>query len=387
TVIYTVVFSVSAKFYRNPFGTPSAQEARVAILIPAYKEDGVIVSVAQKMMQLNYSKENYTVFVIADQLKDATISALRSTGVTVVPVSFETSTKAKSLNYCLERISDAEFDMVLISDADNILASNFLQKINNAFQQGAKVIQGRRVAKNLDSDYAVLDAASEIINNHIFRKGPNSLGMSASLIGSGMAFSTTEIKAALADIKAIGGFDKVLQLNVIGRGHRIVYLAEALIFDEKVSDSSNFKNQRKRWLASQYIYLFKFMPSAFSKLLKGDFDYFNIAVLHNLFLPRVLNVGLLFMLMILAFALNTDKFLGVWPWFLLFVIYLLSLLIALPLKFFNKKLLFSVISLPGAFLNMFLLLFRLKGADKNFIHTEHNKTDIDNSIFSSEDEK
>jgi energy-coupling factor transporter transmembrane protein EcfT len=91
--------------------------------------------------------------------------------------------------------------------------------------------------------------------------------------------------------------------------------------------------------------------------------------------------------MILAFILNTDKFLGVWPWFLFFVIYLLSLLIALPLKFFNKKLLVSVISLPGAFLNMFLLLFRLKGADKNFIHTEHNKTDIDNSIFSSEDEK
>lgn len=385
TVLYTVVFSVSAKFYRNQFVQATTVEARIAILIPAYKEDSVIISVAQKMMQLNYSKKNYTVFVIADQLRDSTIGSLKEIGVTVVPVSFETSTKAKSLNFCLERIDEKDFDIVLISDADNILSSNFLQQINIAFQQGAKVIQGRRVAKNLDSDYAVLDAASEIINNHIFRKGPNSLGLSASLIGSGMAFSTVQLKAALAEIKAIGGFDKVLQLNVISNGHRIVYLEDALVFDEKVSDSGNFKNQRKRWLASQYIYLFKFLPTAFTKLVKGNLDYFNIAVLHNLFLPRVLNLGLLFILMVLGIVFNSVNFLGMWLWVVYFLVYLFSLLLALPRRFFNKKLLLSVLSLPGAFLNMFLLLFRLKGADKTFIHTEHNKTDIDNSLFSSDD--
>ena len=347
----------------------------------------MIVSVAKHMMTLDYPKDKYEVFVIADQLQADTLVSLKESGVNVVEVFFDKSTKAKSLNFCLDQIDEDQFDMVLISDADNLLAPNFLRKINTAFLGGAKVIQGRRVAKNLDSDYAILDAASEIINNHIFRKGPNGMGLSASLIGSGMAFDTREIKNALAEIKAIGGFDKVLQLNVIGRGHKISYLEEALVFDEKVSDSGNFKNQRKRWLASQYIYLFKFLPKATVQLLKGNVDYFNIAVLHNLFLPRVLNLGMLFILMVLSIVLNDPNFLGFWPWVAFFSMYLLSLIVALPAKFFNKKLLVAVISLPGAFFNMFLLLFRLKGADKTFIHTQHNKTDIDNNLFTSDNEK
>ena len=387
TILFTLFFSITAKLKKGKQLKVAEKKATIAILIPAYKEDEVIISVSEQMMTLDYPAECYTVFVIADQLKDKTIESLKSIGVNVVPVSFEKSTKAKSLNYCLDKISPDDFDMVLISDADNILSKNFLSKINNAFQAGYHVIQGRRVAKNLDSNYAVLDGASEIINNHIFRKGPNAVGLSASLIGSGMAFATTDIKEALSEIKAIGGFDKVLQLNVIEKGHTILYMEDAIIYDEKVSDSDNFKNQRKRWLASQYIYLAKFSGRAFAQLFRGNFDYFNIAVLHNLFLPRVLNLGLLPILSIAAFFVNPAYMLGDWPWVSLFGLYIFAMLLALPGKFYNRNFLRAILSLPGAFFNMFMLLFKLKGADKTFIHTKHSKTSVDNSLFSVDDQK
>lgn len=382
TVFYTAFFSLAGRFKRSVRIVDSAEKANIAILIPAYKEDAVIVSVAKTLLDINYPLTKYKVFVIADHLQNSTVETLRDLGITVVPVNFEVSTKAKSLNYCLEQIDESEYDLVLICDADNVISKSFLNKVNNAYQNGYRAIQGRRVAKNIDSDYAILDGASEIINNHIFRKGPSVLGLSASLIGSGMAFATKEVKKALSSINAVGGFDKVLQLSMIQRGHQIIYLEEAIVYDEKVSSSENFKNQRKRWLSSQYIYLARFFGRGIKSLMQGKFDYFNIAVLHNLFLPRILTLGLLFVLSVVSIWVDEICPFSHWDYLSLFLVYSISLLLALPSRAFDKKLFKAILSLPIAFLQMFFLLFRLKGADSKFIHTEHSKTEIDNSLFS-----
>jgi hypothetical protein len=44
---------------------------------------------------------------------------------------------------------------------------------------------------------------------------------------------------------------------------------------------------------------------------------------------------------------------------------------AVPAKFYSLKVLKSIILIPGIFFKMFLLLFKLKGANKTFIHTPH----------------
>ena len=126
-----------------------------------------------------------------------------------------------------------DFDIALICDADNMLAPDFLRRLNDAFAGGAQAVQGRRVAKNLDTSFAILDACSEAINNHIFRKGAYALGLSSSVIGSGMAFEFDRIKAILSEISAVGGFDKILQLSVVERGIRIHYLEDALVLMKK----------------------------------------------------------------------------------------------------------------------------------------------------------
>jgi hypothetical protein len=58
-------------------------------------------------------------------------------------------------------------------------------------------------------------------------------------------------------------------------------------------------------------------------------------------------------------------------WAIVFAITLLAFIFSLPVKFYNKKSLSAVLSLPKAFILMFLSLFKLKGANKKFIHTEH----------------
>jgi hypothetical protein len=45
--------------------------------------------------------------------------------------------------------------------------------------------------------------------------------------------------------------------------------------------------------------------------------------------------------------------------------------LAVPIGFYNKKTLVAVFSLPKAFILMMLSLFKLRGANKKFIHTAH----------------
>ncbi|PUZ23168.1 N-glycosyltransferase [Chitinophaga parva] len=353
---------------------------RIAILIPAYREDEVIISTVQSYQHLNYPAGKYEVVVIADSLQPATIATLRELDVKVIEVSFEKSTKAKSLNVAFQQLGD-DYDMALISDADNILAADFLLKANYLYQQGHEAIQGQRVAKNLDTPFAILDAANEIIANHLYRKGANALGLSSSVIGSGMVFHYPMIKEILQEIQATGGFDKVLQLLVVERGVSIAYLEDAYVYDEKIAHSAVFENQRKRWIASQIVYLRTFWARGWKALFKGQVNYFNLSVCQNALMPRML---LLFILTIgTLLSLVLKPYLGdAWWWMpVLFVLNAITMLIPIPAKFFTNYLFTALLAMPKAVLIMVKLMFRLKGADKTFIHTKHTQTGINNPLL------
>lgn len=158
--------------------------------------------------------------------------------------------KSRSLNFAFHAV-DQNYEIAIIADADNILARNFLTDINSLYNQGYRIIQTQRVAKNLNTPMAVLDGLSEAINNHLFRRGANALGLSSALIGSGMAFPFTLIKEELANIDSAVE-DKALQVALVEKGHKITYQKGTLVFDEKVDSPEAYKNQRRRWIAGQY---------------------------------------------------------------------------------------------------------------------------------------
>jgi cellulose synthase/poly-beta-1,6-N-acetylglucosamine synthase-like glycosyltransferase len=383
SVTYLFILSFSGKFfYRQKKSRPLTNgDARtIAVLVPAYREDGIILSTVHNLLGLDYPKHLYEVFVIADSFEKETLLKLQQLPVKVFEVSFEKSTKTKALNEAFKRI-EQPFDVALICDADNMLAKDFLKKINASFSEGFKAVQGRRVAKNLDSSFAILDACSEAINNHIFRKGLNGLGLSTSVIGSGMAFDFIMIKNILGAIQAVGGFDKILQLKVIRMGFHISYLDDALIFDEKVGNAAAFQQQRKRWVSSQFIYLKQYFLPAFRELFKGNLSYFNLAVVSNLILPRAFMLIMLPLLVVAALFIS-----AAWAWIAagLWLLYFITLFIALPSVLINRDLLSAILRLPKAITVMVGTLFQIKKANKTFIHTVHTKTEIKNTLFNEQ---
>jgi cellulose synthase/poly-beta-1,6-N-acetylglucosamine synthase-like glycosyltransferase len=373
TVSYSLILSIAAFFYRSPLSNQQSSARKIVVLIPAYKEDGVIVEAAQQAINHDYPEDRFDVVVIADSLQKKTLDQLvQLQRLIVVEVDFKISTKVKALNEALSKI-DKSYDIGIILDADNIMDEGFLTSVSSCYDKGYFAIQGQRVAKNKNTSMALLDALSEAINNHIYRQGTSALGLSCSFIGSGIAVDFDLMNETLDQMDSVGGFDRDMEVRLIGKGYKVQYLKSAVVLDEKVENTKVFANQRKRWIYSQYNYLFKELKPGLKKLLRGDFVYFNSAVLRNIQLPRLINLGLLFIVMVLSFVFPNLMGFSYFVWLSLLLLLVLSNLIAIPRSFIGKDLIGAILSLPKVFIIMFLLLFKLRGANKFFIHTPHNK--------------
>ena len=372
--LYILVFALAGHFYKKQKDVTSKLKNKIAVLIPSYKEDSVIVSVAQSALEQNYQSNMFDVVVIADSLKPKTIAVLKKLPIILIEVSFEKSTKAKALNSAMAELKN-DYDYAIVLDADNIMESDFLSKMNNAFLNGYQIVQGHRKAKNLNTSFAVLDAASEEINNHIFRKGHKALGLSSGLIGSGMGFDFQLFKSMMQTVNAIGGFDKELEFKFAEQGIAIEYLQDAIVLDEKIQKSSDFTNQRRRWLATQFIYLKKYYKKGFQELIfKGNINFFD-KIIQMIIPPRILLLGFTslsaFSYSLLYFNFNIQLNTSVNLWLINLLMVIIAFVLALPKSFYNTTTLKAMLSLPVAFIRMALLLFKLKGANKQFIHTSH----------------
>lgn len=372
--IYVFVFSFAGLF--KPFSKSNNvfEQRRFAVLIPGYKEDNVIVEVARRALEQSYPEELFEVIVIADSFEDLTLCKLEKLPVQLVKVAFEKSTKSKALNKAMAVIGN-NYDVALVLDADNVMEFDFLERINAAFNKGYNVVQGHRVAKNTNTPMAILDAISEEVNNHIFRKGHRVLGLSSALIGSGMAFDYAFFKETMAKVNAVGGFDKELELKLLKDGKRIEYLDGAIVLDEKVQKTAVFANQRKRWLSAQFIYFKRFAFSGIKALLlKGNIDFMD-KVYQMIAPPRILLLGFVLVLTAGYFLIEMlsplQLLVPAYFWYVVASLTICAFFMAIPKKFYTQKTLIALLTVPKAFGVMFLSLFKLKGANKKFIHTQH----------------
>ena len=221
---------------------------------------------------------------------------------------------------------------------------------------------------------AVLDAVSEEINNHIFRKGHRAMGLSSAIIGSGMAFRYGYFKGLMSTVEAVGGFDKEIELKMLKAGHKIEYLSGAMVYDEKVQKAQAFSNQRRRWLSAQFHYFRTDIVSSVKHLIqKGNIDYFDKAI-QFIQPPRILLLGAVKLLgtlfIMTGLLLENATFLVVWQ--LIIFLCLAAILLAIPRSLYTDKTLRAISVLPGGMLLMLGSLLKMKGANKSFIHTKHN---------------
>jgi cellulose synthase/poly-beta-1,6-N-acetylglucosamine synthase-like glycosyltransferase len=371
--LYILIFSIASLFYKQQHYSDNGNIKRMAVLVPGYKEDEVIIEVATLALEQEYPTPLFDVVIIADSFKERTLTALKKLPIKLIEVSFDKSTKSKALNKAMATL-DKDYDIAVVLDADNVMAPDFLAKINAAFENDFIAVQGHRTAKNTNNSWAILDAISEEINNNIFRKGHRVLGLSSAIIGSGMAFRYDYFKTLMSTVTAVSGFDKEIELKILKEGRKIIYLDDALVYDEKIQKSDVFGNQRRRWLSAQLHYFRKDILCACKHLLiKGNVDYFDKAI-QFIQPPRILLLGAVlicsFSFIITNYFLDNQVHLTNY-WVLLAVACVLSFVFSVPKSFYNLKTLNALANLPKGMLMMLLSLLKIKGANKTFIHTQH----------------
>jgi cellulose synthase/poly-beta-1,6-N-acetylglucosamine synthase-like glycosyltransferase len=365
---YQFFFSAAGIFYKNTQPDAAKRQRKIAVFIPCYKEDAVILESAKNALLQDYPSHLYNIIVIADKLQSETLLQLKQMPLKIVEVAFEKSTKSKALNKALLALSDCRYDIAVVLDADNVMKSDFLARINQHFEAGVQAIQGRRMAKNEQTGFALLDAASEDVNNHILCKGHRQVGLSARLAGSGMAFDYRLFETVMASVDAIGGFDKEMELRMTRQGIDIAYDENAVVYDEKVSQSQQFSKQRSRWLAAQYKYARRFLPIGISQLvLKGNRDFFN-KTLQMTLPPRLVLPFALFFGMVLNAAFSSSMT-GLWV--VALVLSASSFLLAMPKYCFQSKNIKMWLNIPMAFGATLIALTRIREASRHFIHTPH----------------
>ena len=379
---YILFFALVSILWKRPISPLSAylegqirsmrepRQFTFLVLYPAYNEDRVIVNSVHTFLGQYYPYKGFHVAVISDHMQPETNEKLAQLPITLLQPVFEKSSKAKAMQYALQQIQ-GEYDYVVILDADNVVESDFLAKLNEVCNKGYDAIQCHRCAKNSNNDIAVLDGVSEEINNTLFRKAHNRIGLSSALIGSGMCFRYKWFKKNVYKLSTAGE-DRELEALLLRQRIHIHYEPDIHVYDEKVSNKDNFQKQRLRWMTAQIQSLFSLLPYLPQALMEGNIDYIDKTFQQALIPRSMLVVGAFGMALVMTLFCLIFSLTWYIKWWLLFLFICLSLYVSTPKQLRSHSVFGKILSLPKLVWKMVMNILKIDRKNTDFIHTTHD---------------
>lgn len=340
-------------------------ELDYAIIVTAYEQTDFVPAVVNSILKLNYS--NFLIYVVADNC-DITRLHFNDERVILLHPEKIIASNTGSHFYAIRHFKRDHTHLSII-DSDNLVEQNYLNELNPYFYEGFQAVQGLRKAKNLDTNLAALDAARDLYYHYFDGKLLFNIGSSATLSGSGMAFTLKLYRDCLENREIKGaGFDKVLQYNIVKRDLRIAFAEKAIVYDEKSSVSDQLVKQRSRWINTW----FKYFSNGFRLLKKSIHN----ASLNQFLFGIVLIRPPLFILLILSL---TCLIVNIWidpimviVWLIAFLCFIIAFCISIIQKGTNHKIYKSLLNIPTFMILQVISLLKIKSANKISVATKHH---------------
>lgn len=359
--LYEIKGRKTASLIRKPV---SAEEGDYAIIVTAYEQVNTIPAVIKSLLELNYSR--YLIYIVADKCD---VSSLHFSDKRVIILKPEKTLGSNTAShfYAIERF-ERNHDHLTIIDSDNLVDPEYLNKLNVYFRLGYKAVQGMRKAKNLDTVYACLDAARDMYYHFYDGEVLFAAGASATLAGSGMAFTVKLYKDCLEHLQVSGaGFDKVLQYTIVESRNRIAFAKDAILYDEKTSQPEQLVKQRARWINTWFRYAgfgFKLIGNGI-KNINWNQSLFGLVLLRPpLFIFIILS---LFFMIIDAWLLPAAAIL----WLIAFFFFITGFLFAIIHSKADKRIYKSLVNIPVFMFLQVLSLLKIKKANALSVATQH----------------
>jgi cellulose synthase/poly-beta-1,6-N-acetylglucosamine synthase-like glycosyltransferase len=279
--IYYLVISFFG-IYRKKDNSTVEPIKRFALIVAAHNEEIVIAKTVDSLKNLNYPKELYDIFVVADNCDDNTSIEARKRGALVFE-RFDKDNKGKG--YALEWMFEIlfkmhkKYDAIAIFDADNIAHSNFLLEMNKKLCEGFKVVQGYLDSKNPEDTWITGSYSIAFwTNNRMFQLARANLGLSNQLGGTGFCVDLDVLKELGWGATCLTE-DLEFSCKLVLNGYRVGWAHDAIIYDEKPLKLKQSWAQRKRWMQGfadvSSRYFFKLLKRA---IVKFKFTAFDCAI-------------------------------------------------------------------------------------------------------------
>jgi cellulose synthase/poly-beta-1,6-N-acetylglucosamine synthase-like glycosyltransferase/peptidoglycan/xylan/chitin deacetylase (PgdA/CDA1 family)/spore germination protein YaaH len=234
--------------HRKNFATPDYQP-RVAVLIPAYNEEKVIVRTIRSVLMSNY--KNIRIIVIDDGSKDKTFQVASDTYAKeildgrVAVLTKPNGGKADALNFALTQTDEEIYvgidaDGVIAHDAISRLVCHFANPHIGAVAGNAKV--GNRV--NLWTRWQALEY---ITSQNFERRALDLFNVVMVVPGAIGAWRTAAVKTGGGYHTNTVAEDADLTMNLLEQGYSVVYEDRALAFTEAPENMRGLMRQRFRW--------------------------------------------------------------------------------------------------------------------------------------------
>lgn len=399
--IQTIIIFITAYYFtlsiigmrRKPEKKDFEPINKFAVVVAAHNEEQVITPLIDNLKRIDYPRQLFDIFVVADNCTDKTAFLARKAGATVFQ---RFNDKKRGKGYALEWLFakvfalNRSYDAFVIFDADNLVKENFLSEMNNKLCEGEKIVQGYIDSKNPNDTWVTNTFSIAFwLMNRLIQLARFNLGISNTLAGTGMCISCDVLKKLGWGAHSLTE-DLEFTMKALVYGIKTSWAHDAKVYDEKPLTFMQSCRQRKRWAQGQIDVAGRYLILLIVKgLREKKWMYFDAAL--HLFQPYFTMIGTFFLLVQAMSFLQpyyTSLF-GYLPgitWQLVTIGLTLFPVIALYLDKIGWRSYFGLILYPVFMYSWIPIIFAgfLHRHNKEWSHTRHTRSIQYNEIIGEE---
>ncbi|MCC3375590.1 glycosyltransferase family 2 protein [Cohnella sp. REN36] len=382
---YQVILSFFG-WYRKKERIEHKPTKSFALLVAAHNEETVVGALMENLLKMDYPRELFDIFVICDNCTDGTADIVRRYPGVYACERNNPHQRGKgfAIEWMLKELwkRPKQYDAIVMFDADNLVATNFLQYMNEDLCNGHRVIQGYLDTKNPhDSWVSAANGINYWFCNRLWQLPRYNLGLSNFLGGTGMCFETKLLKEMGWGATSLVE-DLEFTIRCIQRGIKPKFNFEARVYDEKPVSFRASARQRLRWMQGHFDITRRYMLSTLWQGIKerswvkidAAIYIFNA---YNFLIGFLLTATLWFDLL-LPGSPHFDSIYSVAPAWIAVPISLYiyaQLPLSMLLEKVNWKLYFRLITFPIFFFSWWPVTFWafFTQNNKTWSHTEHTR--------------
>lgn len=270
---HTFAYKVIGLFFTRKF-KKTENKHKYAICIAARNEESVIGNLLDSIAHQDYPKELLTVFVVADNCTDSTAQIAREKGAVCYERFDEVHrTKGFALQFLFKNIEKDygidSFEGYFVFDSDNLLNSDYITRMNEAFDEGEKIVTSYRNTKNFDENWIASTYALHWLRSIRFRHRARSvLRLATNIQGTGFLFANELIKDGWNYTSLTE--DRAFTADAVAHGYPISYCDAAMFYDEQPISLKIALRQRIRWSKGHLLAFVETGPCLFKNIFVGN---------------------------------------------------------------------------------------------------------------------